>query len=432
MAARKKTAKKKSERQQANEQFEKLCDEAARKREAKRTLRQQALKSESKRAKLRERLVADLKRVFDHPCNPYRGFAASRARYRQLGWYPELLVTDIFGNHSEFQRAAGLRDSRGDTKVRNAIAKLATERKIQEYAESCVFTNGTYDEELRDKKTWKGLKKVMIATDIHSQFVDPFAWQVFLDALTMVDPDVVIINGDWVEFSAVSRHTSMPGAANLGLQAEIDCVREQAAQIRERCPNATMMWHIGNHEHRLVRYLADTAPALADLRCLNWADLFGIKDFGIEMVFGGDFMAPEQWQRKSDVEKRTWRIYWDSYAVTHGTKTTGHAAAAELSRFGISGTSGHTHRPQMFSKPTAVCPTATWMTTGMMAGFAVGHHYVQGPSAWTMGFGFAVVDPERKIVIQEPVTIHEHLATFMGRLWRPTKAVLKHRNEMLR
>lgn len=415
------------------EEYAKLCDAAAKKREVNVTLRRKMLEDPKFHAEVSKRLVADLKRVFECQQNPYKGFSASRQRYRQLGWFPEILVVDVFGNHEEFQRAAGLRDSRGTTKVRNTIAKLATERRVQEYAERSVLTGGTYDTKLTDRDEWKGLKKVLVGSDFHSQFVDPFALEVFLDAIDLVKPDLVVLNGDVVEFSSVSRHTKMPGAANLSLQGEIDFCRERILRpVRQRAGDAAITWHIGNHEHRLVRYLADVAPDLAELKCLDWKTLFAIDDLGVELVFGGDFMAPAQWQRRNDVEKRTWRIYWDSWAVTHGNSTSRHAAAQELSRFGISGTSGHSHRPQMFSRPTATCPTATWMTTGMLAGFAVGHHYVQGPSAWTMGFGFVVVDPERRVAIQEPVTVHEHLATFMGRVWRPTKKVLEARSEMLR
>lgn len=415
------------------EEYAKLCGEAANKRAGSAGLRRRMLEEPDLHKEVRSLLVEDLRRVFNDPHNPYRGFAASRQRYRQLGWYPEILVVDVFGNHEEFQRAAGLRDSRGTTNVRNTIAKLATERCVQEYAEASVLTEGRNLADLDDKQQWKGLKKILVGSDFHSQFVDPFALQVFLDSIDIVKPDLVVLNGDVVEFSSVSRHTKMPGAANLSLQGEIDFCRENILRpVRERAGDVPVTWHIGNHEHRLVRYLADVAPDLAELRCLDWKTLFTIDDLGIEMIFGGDFMAPAQWQRRNDVEKRTWRIYYDSWAVTHGNSTSRHSAAQELSRFGISGTSGHSHRPQMFSRPTATCPTATWMTTGMLAGFAVGHHYVQGPSAWTMGFGFVVIDPERRIVIQEPVTVHEHLATFMGRVWRPTKKVLEARSEMLR
>ena len=84
-------------------------------------LRQTLRDDPARRRTIQGLLVADLLRVFNDPHNPYRGFAASRARYRELGHYPEILVTDLFGPHAEFQRRAGLRDSRGTSKVKNLM-----------------------------------------------------------------------------------------------------------------------------------------------------------------------------------------------------------------------------------------------------------------------------------------------------------------------
>lgn len=429
------TKAKKTTAKTEREKFEQLCVEATDKRSQNSELRQACKDNRTLAATLRQKLIEDLKRVFNHPCNPYRGWAASRARYRQLGWYPEILVIDAFGNHQEFQRAADLRDSRGTTKVKNLTARLATEQKIREYAEAHVLNHvGKFGNRLQNMK---GLKQMIVLSDLHSYHLDPFAWQMAQDILEEVQPDVITFNGDVVDFPKVGRYTDMPGATNLNLQREIDFARKEIfARARKLCPDAVMTWHIGNHEQRLIRYMADCSPLLAELKlpdgspCISFERLFGVEEFGLEMVFGGTFMSPRQKDRKDDVKKKTWKIYYDSYAVTHGKSTARHPAAEEARRFGISGTSGHTHRPNLISHPTAVCPTATWMSTGMLAGFSVGQHFVDGPSAWLMGFGYAVIDPSSRSVIQTPIIIHEDFATFAGRVWRPTQAAIQKRATM--
>src|SRR6185503_13997294 len=137
-------------------------------------------------------------------------------------------------------------------------------------------------------------------------FVDPLALRVFLDVARDVQPDTVVLNGDVVDFPQVSRFTHMPGAGSLSLQDEIDFTREKIVRrVREACPDAALLWVIGNHEHRLVRYLADTAPELASLRSLSWTSLLGVDEYGVEMCFGGNFMAPTQRQRADNYRRRT-------------------------------------------------------------------------------------------------------------------------------
>lgn len=370
--------------------------------------------------KLRAEMIADLLRVFEHPLNPYAGWAASRDRYRHLGHFPAVLVADLFGTHQEFQRAAGLIDSRGTSRHRLGIAHAHTEQRIAAYAKEHVLRwQGKYDRALRDRR---GEKVVVVGSDLHSQFLDPFAWEVFIGVVRMVSPDVVVLNGDVVDFYVVSRHLKLPGEGHLTLQQEIDLTREKILRrVRESAPEATIVWHIGNHEYRLVRYLADTAPELASLDCLSFDKLFGVQEYEIEMQFGGSFLAPKASRQRKEVETN-WRIYWDSYAVTHGTYTGEFPAARQLGRYGMSGTSGHVHTPQLYFDSTLRTPNVSWMSTGMLASYMVGKEYVPEPQRWTMGLGVATVLPARGIVVQQPVTIHDGYATFSGHVWQETPA----------
>lgn len=408
-----------TEREKMLERFHAACEEAADHREVNRKLRQEYRSNRQKREQIAKALIHDLKRVFEHPDNPYAGWAASRKRYRELGHFPEIIVTDLFGTHAEFERAAGLRDKRGTTKVKNLTARVHTEKEIREYAEECVMPSvGRWEQNYRDRS---GIKHVLVGSDFHSQFVDPLALRVWLDVAKMVQPDLVVMNGDVVDFPTVGRYSQMPGAGSLSLQDEINFARQHIlGATRTACPDAAMTYHIGNHEHRLVRYLADTAPALADLDCLRWDNLFGIDDLNIEMVFGGNWLAPRQKDRNENLRK-TFKVYYDCLAVTHGHSIAKNAMEAELRRFGVSGTSGHTHRPGVWTQPTLANPNLSWTSTGMMAGFAVGKDYVDGPSAWTMGFALFTVDPGAGIVIPQPITVYEDFASYAGHVWRPTE-----------
>jgi hypothetical protein len=275
-----------------------------------------------------------------------------------------------------------------------------------------------------------GVKVVVVGSDFHGQMVDPLALRVWLDVLEMVQPDGVVLNGDVVDFPDISRYSQIPGAGSLSLQDEVDYVRNHIMQpTRAAVPDAFITYHIGNHEHRLVRFLSDTAPQLADLRALQWDTLFGVEEFGIEMVFGGNWLAPKKKDQDMNV-RRTFKVYYDSFVVTHGESIANNAMAKEIERFGMSGTSGHTHRPGMWTAPNMHNPHIVWTTTGMMAGHAVGKTYVSGPSQWTMGFCVFVIDPASGCVVPMPVTIFEGFAAFNGRVWRATAEDIKTRLRM--
>jgi len=404
-------------------------EKAAAKREINRELRQEYRSDSRKREKARQILIKDLVRVFEHPDNPYAGWAASRERYRQLGWFPEIMVSDLFGTHAEFERAAELRDKRGTSKVKLATARVHTEKEIREYAEEHVLGSvGRWEKKCKDRR---GVKHVLVGSDFHGQFVDPLALRVFLDVASDIQPDVVVLNGDITDFPQVSRFTHMPGAGSLSLQDEIDWTRNNIiARVRKAAPDAALLYVIGNHEQRLIRYLADTAPELASLRCLQWDKLFGIDEFECEMVFGGNFMAPRQKDRRDNVERRTHKVLYDSLVVTHGRSIAENAAKTELQRWGMSGTSGHTHRPGIYTRPTLAQPYLSWTSTPMMAGFAVGKEYVDGPSGWTMGFGLFTVDCASGAVIPQLIPVYESFASWSGRTWRPTEAALRTRQRM--
>lgn len=402
---------------------------AERKRTSNRTMREKYRDNKKLQGKVREALIADLKRVFNSVANPYAGWAASRKRYRQLGYFPEIMVEDFFGNHEEFQRAADLRDSRETTKVRNKAARLHTHQQIAEYARKHVLANtGLYDGSGKLAKSDN--VDIVIGSDFHSWFVDPFALEVFIDTIKLVNPAIVILNGDVFDFPQISRHRQMPGHFHLNLHQEREFGRDKILRrVRDAAPDATIYFLIGNHEYRLVSYLADAAPRLAGLPELEFAEFLGIHEFEMSLVCTSSFLAPTAAARKLD-KRDNWLKLFDCYVATHGTSCAKFAADVEMNgAFRMSGTSGHTHRPQIITSNSLGTGAISWMSTPMLAGFAVGKDYVSTPSNWNMGFGVVSINPKKRLVSQQLVIVHENWASFGGRTWTPTAKALARRKE---
>lgn len=429
-----KDSKEKSAREQ-KERFDAACNVAAERREVNRELREQYRSSPELGNALRADLVTDLLRVYNHEDNPYKGFAASRKRYRQLGHYPEIIVEDFFGNHEEFLRAAGLGDLRNTTRVRNRGALLHTHQRIAEYAERELKPyHGAFQKAL-DKDTIR----VAVGSDFHSLWCDRFALRVMTDVVGWTAPDYVVLNGDVVDFPKISRHRQLPGHFHLNLRQEIAFAREQIIRpFRMAAPDANMLMVIGNHEARLVNYIADTSSHLAALSVfdaqgneieVNFQSLFGLEEFRCGLVCRQNFLAPTAGDRKRD-QADNWVVIGDAFVATHGTSCAKFAAAEEMNRFRMSGTSGHTHRPQIVTDNALGTGALSWTSTPMMASFAVGKEYMPNPSCWNMGFAMFTIHKPTRTVVPELVLVNEEFACYAGRTWRPTDEERAHRRSL--
>ena len=354
----------------------------------------------------RREMIADLQRV--SKISVGLGPSSSRARYREYGHFSEQMVTDIFGTHEEFRRASGLGDSRQTRRLSRLIADTNHASQFKEYADKHLLPwRGKYEKKV------SGELRILVGSDFHSQYVDPFALACFLETAREVQPDIIVLNGDVVEFSGAGRWSKRPGL-NLTLQSEIDfCRREILRACREACPKAQIDWVVGNHEDRLTRFLADTARPLAGLDCLQFEKLFSLDALEINLVFGDNFLATSVGEQREDVN-RVWKVYGDCYVVAHHTPGGQNPGKKQLQRFGMSGTSGHTHKASLYAEPSLASPHRDWSVTGMMAGQIVGRSYRDMPSGWTNGFVLATLVPSKGIVFQEPASIKAGLCTVAG------------------
>ena len=120
-------------------------------------------------------------------------------------------------------------------------------------------------------------------SDVHFPFEDKEAWALTLTVVKRVEPQLVWIGGDFNDFYAISRFDTSP-SRKLGLQDEVDAAVKGLAQLRKAAADARIVWQIGNHEERLVKYLWGKAPELSGLRALSFEALFSLQKFQVEFV----------------------------------------------------------------------------------------------------------------------------------------------------
>lgn len=116
-----------------------------------------------------------------------------------------------------------------------------------------------------------------VLSDLHLPFADPAALQLALRVLEAFPPDLVVFNGDVLDFHGVSRFSRVP-ERRAGFRREVEACRELLRQILERLGPVPVYWLEGNHEFRLELYLMSRSPELFGLDALQVENLLGVAD----------------------------------------------------------------------------------------------------------------------------------------------------------
>ena len=94
---------------------------------------------------------------------------------------------------------------------------------------------------------------------------DERAISVALSIMADVNPDLVVLVGDNLDFAELGKYI-VTKAYQQTTQATIDRATTLAAQVRAAAPNAKIIWLAGNHEERLPKFLLQNAAAAFGLK----------------------------------------------------------------------------------------------------------------------------------------------------------------------
>ena len=103
---------------------------------------------------------------------------------------------------------------------------------------------------------------VVVLSDVHIPFQDDKAVSAALNYIECSAPEVVVLNGDIMDFYMLSRFTKGEGRNPM---EEIEMCRKFMSDVREAAPNATIYYVVGNHENRLEKNILAKAPEYACL-----------------------------------------------------------------------------------------------------------------------------------------------------------------------
>lgn len=102
--------------------------------------------------------------------------------------------------------------------------------------------------------------------------------------------ELVYINGDLIDFYAISRFISDPTQRDI--YYEVVATRAMLAYLRQRFPKARIVWKMGNHCERWEHYVYTQAPVLASLtknqEVMSVEALLELATHKVELIKGRD------------------------------------------------------------------------------------------------------------------------------------------------
>ena len=140
---------------------------------------------------------------------------------------------------------------------------------IHEYNTSLPPVVGREDYKLRNGH-------VVIGSDAHywPGYVST-AHRAFLHVIDKLKPECIVLNGDILDGSTISRHAPIGWETKPTLIQEIQTCQERLAEIEATAPaNAKLYWTLGNHDARFETRLAGQAPEFAEINGSHLKDHF--------------------------------------------------------------------------------------------------------------------------------------------------------------
>ena len=124
---------------------------------------------------------------------------------------------------------------------------------------------------------------VMVLADAHVPFHRTDALTTVIQRGKKLKPELLILNGDWLDCHRLSRFNKEPGTRNF--KGELKVLREVLDKVTNEISPREVVYKQGNHEERYQSYMSARAPELLELeKHVAFEDIVGFDLLGIEYV----------------------------------------------------------------------------------------------------------------------------------------------------
>ena len=236
-----------------------------------------------------------------------------------------------------------------------------------------VYIPASWYEENPTFEIPNGYNNTLIINDVHIPFHDTEALRAALKYGKDRGVDSIYINGDLMDFYALSFFSKDPKYRRF--KQEIETGEGFFKGLRHNFPNVKIFYKMGNHEERFERYLRDKAEDLDGLVTIE--GMMKLKDYGIEIIDG----------RKIVKKGKLYLLHGHEIRVSSALVN---IARTVRLRTSVNTIVGHHHKTQEdYNKDLADQITGSW-AVGCLCGLRPDYMPVNN---WN--HGFALVESDR-------------------------------------
>jgi predicted phosphodiesterase len=219
--------------------------------------------------------------------------------------------------------------------------------------------------------------RALILSDAHFPYHEPRAIETAVEyARKRFKPDVLLLNGDFVDFFSISRWEKDPSKRNL--VSELGTCEDGLSWLCGRFPKTMRVLKKGNHEERWDKFIWLKAPELWDLPACRLENILHLDKYGFEIV--GDHRP---------IMAGSLPIF-HGHELPKGISSPVNPARGAYMRTAHTVLIGHLHRPSTHTEPDLWHSETTCWSTGCLCNLRPDYARI---NKWA--WGFAVVDVDK-------------------------------------
>jgi hypothetical protein len=242
-------------------------------------------------------------------------------------------------------------------------------------------------EELKPHILPKAIKKLAILSDIHIPYHDVVALRAAIEHCVAEKPDAVLLNGDTMDFYAMSFHEKDPRLVDWA--GEIEGGRMLMQMLRNAFPNIPIIFKAGNHCVRLERHLMKYSPMLLGMEEFELPSLLRFGETGVQFI-----------ANKVNIQAGKLNIiHGDEYKGAGGVNP-----ARWLSlRTGENSLCGHFHRTSSHMDRTIRHDIRGWWSTGCLCELTPKY---MPYSQWNLGFAIVHLNQDQSFEVENMTIVN--------------------------
>lgn len=124
-------------------------------------------------------------------------------------------------------------------------------------------------------------KLALVLCDIHVPYHDLEALQTAIDYGRKLKPDVVLLNGDVLDYYRISRFPKSKNRPTV--LDELKQANQLFKYLRSTFPKSRIIYKHGNHDERYEAYVMEHSPELIGVADDAWRGIIGITEYRIEV-----------------------------------------------------------------------------------------------------------------------------------------------------